>query len=108
MGYSIMAVKLTYAFFLVDEEIKEYCVNNLELEYHSKGAFVNPAWVRISTYGKYVFISREMFSSSVTQRPPLAKEEFFNILLITDVDARSTYIGQLYKEQFEALRQVLK
>lgn len=89
-----------YAFFDVDTELVDYCVNNLPNEY-SYTSLKNSAdidgnyFIRLSHTGKFVFAKP---TSNTRMRKSLPKEEFYNILLISDEKAREEYITQLYQE----------
>lgn len=94
-----------YAFFELDEELRQYCLENMHPEYEGTPlACLDGHILRINCNNKFVF-PKPTIHYKARQRPFLPKEEFFNIAAITDSDAKSLYITQLYQEQFEALKE---
>ena len=93
--------KQVYAFFPFTHELADYCIDNLQEEYSIGTSPDGSTCIRLSMDLAYVFATRTSTYPLHLQRPLLKVEDFYPLMLLPDVESRSTYITQLYQEKLD-------
>ena len=88
------------AFFAYSNELASYCIENLDSPYNPP-ILNSPSCIILYLDSTYTFATLVNARAMRRQREYLPESEFYNILLLPDVESRLTYITQLYQEQFD-------